>query len=45
MGPSLHLFEQDEKITDFKNFRVVENNGELGFYDKLGNEILVMEKD
>ena len=50
LGPSLNFFGDsatlgDDKITDFKNFRVVENGKELGFFDNLGNEILIMEKD
>jgi hypothetical protein len=44
-GPGISFFTGDEKVSDFKNFRVVENGEELGVYDKLGNEILVMEKD
>lgn len=48
-GPSISLFggsaELGGKQYDFKNFRVVENGEELGFYDKLGNEILILEKD
>lgn len=46
LGPGLSLFGgEGEKVTDFKNFRVVEKGGDLGFYDKFGNEILVMEHD
>ena len=48
LGPSLNLFGNgiaDGEITDFKNFRVVDNDEELGFYDKLGNEILIIEKE
>lgn len=46
-GPSINLFggEWDGKSYDFNNFRVVENGRGLGFYDKFGNEILLMEKD
>jgi hypothetical protein len=44
-GPGIKLFESEHEVKDFKNFRVVENGEELGFYDKFGNEILVMEKD
>lgn len=49
LGPSLNLFGGSSvatgETTDFKNFRVVDNNTELGFYDKLGNEILIIEKE
>ncbi len=47
LGPSISLFpsEWNGKIYNFKNFRVVENDQELGFYDKFGNEILILEKD
>jgi hypothetical protein len=52
LGPSITIFGErgisieDGKIIDFKNFRVVEkSDGELGFYDRLGNEILVMDHD
>ena len=51
LGPSINFFNQDlqlgsnDKETMFKNFRVVENGHELGFYDRLGNEILIIEKD
>ncbi len=44
-GPSLSLFGSDTNIYDFKNFRVVEDGQELGFFDKLGNEILILEND
>ena len=48
-GPSINLFSGTlgfgGKEYDFKNFRVVENGEELGFYDKLGNEILILEKN
>lgn len=52
LGPSLDFFSKDmtvekdgEKTTFFNNFRVKENGAELGIYDDLGNEILVIEKD
>jgi len=47
-GPSLNLFGgrfAGGDVTEFKNFRVVDNDSELGFYDKLGNEILIIEKE
>lgn len=45
-GPSINLFgDWDGKAYDFTNFRVVESSRGLGFYDKLGNEILIMDKD
>ena len=43
-GPSLNLFGDDSKITDFKNFRVVESKLGLQFFDKMGNEILALDK-
>ena len=52
LGPSFSLFAPGEVALEggdkeylFKIFRVVEKDGQLGFYDKLGNEILVLEKD
>lgn len=52
VGPSLHLFSKDVttdknggKETLYENFRVNENGAELGIYDRLGNEILVIEKE
>jgi hypothetical protein len=51
LGPSINLFSQEmvlddgSKETMFNNFRVQENGEELGIYDRLGNEILVIEKD
>ncbi len=48
LGPSINLFGgriAEGEITDFKNFRVLDNEEELGFYDKLGNEILIIEKN
>jgi len=46
-GPSLNLFggSWGGQVHDFKNFRVVENDKELAFYDQLGNEILILEKE
>ena len=46
-GPSIDLFsdEWDGQTFDFKNFRVVENSQGLAFFDKVGNEILVLEND
>lgn len=48
LGPSINLFggaDFDGKMVDFKNFRVVESSKGLAFYDKWGNEILMLEKD
>jgi len=51
LGPAISIFPQNLELTDigketlFKNFRVVESNDELGIYDRLGNEILIIEKD
>lgn len=48
LGPSLSWFSSVEHElegeTVFNNFRVVENGEEIAFYDKLGNEILILEK-
>ncbi len=47
-GPSINLFPKSaslDKTQVFANFRVVENDQELGFYDSLGNQILILEKD
>ena len=47
IGPSLSFFSLEPKLdgeTMFTNFRVVENGEEIAFYDKLGNEILILEK-
>lgn len=46
LGPSLNFFSGTTAgdITEYENFRVVENGEELGIYDKLGNEILIIEK-
>ncbi len=47
LGPSINLFSGDNeigKITDFKNFRVVETGKELTFFDRMGNEILSLDK-
>ena len=50
IGPSINHFGGTIDIGggkeyDFKNFRVIENGQELGFYDQLGNEILILDKD
>ena len=50
LGPSINLFSGTLELGggkqyDFTNFRVIENGQELGFYDKLGNEILILDKD
>lgn len=48
LGPGINLFggaDFDGKMVDFKNFRVVESSKGLAFYDKWGNEILMLEKD
>jgi hypothetical protein len=47
-GPSLSMFSSDtdlSKITNFENFRIVESGKGLEFFDKLGNEILTLDKD
>jgi hypothetical protein len=47
LGPSLDFFSFSgdfSKVTDFKNFRVVETAKELTFYDRFGNEILALDK-
>ncbi len=47
LGPSINLFSSEQDIgksTNFKNFRVVETGKELTFFDKMGNEILSIDK-
>ena len=47
-GPSINLFDPSSNlgdITDFENFRVVENKKGLHFFDKMGNEILSLDKE
>jgi hypothetical protein len=47
-GPSISLFSPSSDlgdITDFENFRVVENKKGLHFFDKVGNEILSLDKE
>ncbi len=46
-GPSVNLASPPQKIGDetiFKNFRLVENDKELKLYDRMGNEIFIIEK-
>lgn len=46
LSPLIPFFGDTGKKTYlFENFKVVENNKELGFYDSDGNEIMVIEKD
>ncbi len=47
LGPSFSLFPGvlDNGTTYFRNFRLVERGKELSFYDRYGNEILVLEAD
>jgi hypothetical protein len=47
VNPALPLLEggMGSKTYTFDNFTVVENGKGLGFYDKSGKEILVLEKD
>ena len=47
-GPSISLFSSSGEFsstTDFQNFRVVESGKELQFFDKMGNEILTLDKE
>lgn len=47
IGPSLNLFSGNRSLnglSDFKNFRVVETDKSLSFFDKSGNKILVIDK-
>lgn len=47
-GPSISLFSSSGEFsstTDFENFRVVESGKELQFFDKMGNEILTLDKE
>src|SRR3989344_1518107 len=48
LGPSMSFFPREQSLDKeffFKNFRVVEKGDTLGFFDRLGNEILNLEKD
>ena len=47
-GPNVSFFSSDtdlSSITNFENFRVVESGKELQFFDKMGNEILTLDKE
>ena len=48
-GPSFNMPDVVSWVTGkshaFKNFRVVEGRAGLGFYDRMGNEILLLERD
>lgn len=47
-GPSISMFSSSSEFsstTDFQNFRVVESGKELQFFDKMGNEILTLDKE
>ena len=47
-GPSISMFSSSGEFsstTDFQNFRVVETGKELQFFDKMGNEILTLDKE
>jgi hypothetical protein len=47
-GPSISLFAPSTdlgSVTDFENFRVVENKNGLHFFDKVGNEVLTLDKE
>ena len=47
-GPGISMFSSDTditKITNFENFRIVESGKELQFFDKMGNEILTLDKE
>ena len=46
-GPSINFFGDTDfsKVTNFENFRVVESDKELKFFDKIGNEILTLDKE
>jgi len=47
LGPSITFFGDSfdfGKVVNFENFRVVEKNGILSFFDRFGNEILVLDK-
>jgi hypothetical protein len=47
LGPSFNILpgEMGDGTTFFRNFRLVERGSELAFYDRFGNEILVLEAD
>ena len=45
LGPSLNVFAPDQSVKEFDNFRIVDTKDEMRFFDKLGNEIVIIEKD
>lgn len=47
LGPSIGLFSHSRPFQEgeFKNFRFTEDSRELKLYDRLGNEIFIIEKD
>lgn len=48
LGPSLSMFSSETdlgKVTNFENFRMIESGKGLEFFDKMGNEILTLDKD
>lgn len=44
-GPSINFFSPMQSVADFKNFRIVDSDEEMRLYDKLGNEIVIIEKE
>ncbi len=48
LGPSIGLFSRSQKIdadSQFKNFRVTEDDNELKLYNRAGDEIFIIEKE
>lgn len=45
LGPSLTFFAPEHTVADFKNFRIVDSEDEMRLFDKLGNEIVIIEKE
>jgi len=45
LGPSINLFSKDHTVAEFENFRIVDGEDEMRLFDKLGNEIVIIEKE
>jgi hypothetical protein len=41
----MNLFSKSEKVTDFNNFRIEENDKELVIYGKSGEAIFIIDKE
>lgn len=47
LGPSINLSSRQQNIRngEFKNFRMVENEKELKLYNRMGDELFIIEKE